>query len=280
MGDLPYPGSKGSECVSLVIQIQDAHTCIPSASGASRHLVHFWCPKRWAFPYSGISTAQELSENSFQCTCYEYIVLPSGLSLSLRVFVQCTEAVKAPLRKWGIQLATSLKDWLILTLSEWEDVKHTQILLQHLFDMGFVIKHEKSMISLVQNSVFLGLVLDSVSFNACLSADRVDTLRSWLFRLHRSAFIIFFQAVPLANGNDDFRHPSDPNWLSAYKGFSVQVAMLRLHPTHYIAWRMTVKAECILALHPWCHHTFLVQGVPLDHGKWSQQKPVGLGRNS
>ena len=77
------------------------------------------------------------------------------------MFVQCTEAAIAPLRRQGIRFATYLEDWLLLAQSEQEARAHMRILIQHLSDLGFVINAEKSMLSPAQGIIFLGLSLDS-----------------------------------------------------------------------------------------------------------------------
>lgn len=57
---------------------------------------------------------------SFQKICYEHCILPFGLSLTLRVFMHCTEAAIASLPRQGICLATYLDDGLLLTQSKQE----------------------------------------------------------------------------------------------------------------------------------------------------------------
>ncbi|KAK5913620.1 hypothetical protein CgunFtcFv8_008136 [Champsocephalus gunnari] len=80
---------------------------------------------------------------TFQGICYEYRVLPFGLSLSPRVFVRCTEAAIAPLRHQGIRLATYLDDWLLLAQSEQEAVTQTNVLVKHLLNLGFHNKYRE-----------------------------------------------------------------------------------------------------------------------------------------
>lgn len=45
--------------------------------------------------------------------CYEYLVLPFGISLSPRVFVNCTQSAMDPLRRQGIRITMYIGDWLI-----------------------------------------------------------------------------------------------------------------------------------------------------------------------
>ncbi|KAK5935335.1 hypothetical protein CgunFtcFv8_020704 [Champsocephalus gunnari] len=127
---------------------------------------------------------------AFQGVCYEYRVLPFGLSLSPRVFVRCTEAAIAPLRQQGIRLETYLDDWLLLTQSEQEAITPTNVLVKHLLDLGFVINTEKSMLSPAQTVLFLGLRLNSVPFTARLSAERVKAFRACLAHFQQRKYVL------------------------------------------------------------------------------------------
>ncbi|KAL6471402.1 hypothetical protein MHYP_G00200520 [Metynnis hypsauchen] len=78
---------------------------------------------------------------AFQGVTYEHLVLLFGLSLSLWVFVKCTEATVAPLRRKGIRLATYIDDWLLAAQSEQEARQHTRLLTEHLSALGFQFSH-------------------------------------------------------------------------------------------------------------------------------------------
>lgn len=80
---------------------------------------------------------------SFQGVCYEYLILPFGLSLTLRVFVRCTEVAIAQLKKWGIRLAMYLDDLLLLAQSQQKAVTHTRVLVQHLWELAFIKKNRR-----------------------------------------------------------------------------------------------------------------------------------------
>ncbi|XP_038163380.1 uncharacterized protein LOC119798106 [Cyprinodon tularosa] len=99
---------------------------------------------------------------SFHGNCYEYLVLPFGLSLSPRVFVKCTEAAVGPLRRRGIRVATYIDDWLIASSSHQEASLHTAMIKEHLMDLGFKINLEKSSLFPSQRIAFIGLSLDSI----------------------------------------------------------------------------------------------------------------------
>ncbi|XP_041860863.1 uncharacterized protein LOC121652254 [Melanotaenia boesemani] len=199
---------------------------------------------------------------AFQGICYEYRVLPFGLSLSPRVFVRCTEAAIAPLRRQGIRLATYLDDWLLLAQSEQEARVHTHVLVEHLSDLGFVINTEKSVLSPAQSIIFLGLSLDSLSFTARFSAARLRVFRTCLgffrpgksvqFRLCLRLLGLMASAILVVRLGR--LHMRD---------FQLWVASCGLDPARHGARRVRITAACARTLRPWRIPAFLTQGVPM-----------------
>ncbi|XP_059182347.1 uncharacterized protein LOC131961092 [Centropristis striata] len=196
---------------------------------------------------------------AFQGICYEYRVLPFGLSLSPRVFVRCTEAAIAPLRRQGIRLATYLDDWLLLAQSEQEARAHTRILMQHLVDLGFVINAEKSVLSPAQEIIFLGLSLDSVSFTARLSAERVRVFRTCLALFRPGKSVRFRLCLRL---------------LGLMASAILVVRLGRLHMREFQLWVASCGLDpvrhgarmvpgCARSLRHWRVPSFLTRGVPM-----------------
>lgn len=198
---------------------------------------------------------------AFQGVCYEYRVLPFGLSLSPRVFVRCTEAAIAPLRKQGIRLATYLDDWLLLARSKEEAIVQTHTLIKHLVDLGFMINPEKSVLSPVQKIIFLGLSLDSVSLTARLSAVRVKAFRACLSRFNLHGSVTFRLCLRLLGLMASAILVVRLGRLYM-RDFQRWVSSLRLDPVRHGARRVTVSAQCVMALRRWRHPAFLVKGVP------------------
>ena len=184
---------------------------------------------------------------AFQGICYEYRVLPFGLSLSPRVFVRCTEAAIAPLRRQGIRLATYLDDWLLLAQSEQEARAHTRILVRHLFDLGFVINAEKSMLSPARDIIFLGLSLDSVTFTARLSAERVKTFRACLALFHPGKSVQFRLCLRLLGLMASAILVVHLGRLHM-REFQLWVASCGLDPVRHGARRVLVTPGCVRAL--------------------------------
>ncbi|XP_043992827.1 uncharacterized protein LOC122842751 [Gambusia affinis] len=126
---------------------------------------------------------------AFQGKCYEYLVLPFGLSLSPRVFVKCTEAAVAPLRQQGVRVATYIDDWLIAAPSLQEAADHTTLLSKHMLDLGFKINVEKSILFPCQRISFIGLFLDSAQARVKLTEERVKSLVNCMSLFYRGSFV-------------------------------------------------------------------------------------------
>ena len=98
-------------------------------------------------------------------------------------FTKCTEAAIAPRREGGIRLMMYIDDWLLCTQSRQEVLEHSRLLLENLTFLGFRINTVKSVLIPTQtgNQIsFLGLLLDSVSFKAHLSVERIRTFQDCL----------------------------------------------------------------------------------------------------
>ncbi|KAK5930500.1 hypothetical protein CgunFtcFv8_026728 [Champsocephalus gunnari] len=199
---------------------------------------------------------------AFQGICYEYRVLPFGLSLSPRVFVRCTEAAIAPLRQQGIRLATYLDDWLLLAQSEHEAVTQTNVLVKHLLNLGFIINTEKSMLCPAQTILFLGLHLNSVPFSARLSTERVKAFRACLALFQRRKHVLFRTCLRLMGLMASAILVVRLGRLHM-REFQRWVAALKLNPARHGARRVMVTVKCVTALRHWLHPTFLVRGVPM-----------------
>ena len=114
------------------------------------------------------------------------MVLPSGMSLSPRVFVKCTIRL-APLGRQGIRLSTYIDVWLIAAGSEGEVARHTAVAVSHLASLGYTINAQKSVLVPSQRATFLGVSLDSNTLRARLSKERIDSVLACVrsFRLGR-----------------------------------------------------------------------------------------------
>ena len=139
------------------IDLKDAYLHIPINKDFHRFL---------AFRYQGID--------------YSFRALPFGLATAPRVFTRVTRAVVAHLRRNNIHLFAYLDDWLILGHSREQAIHDSQMVIQCLQDLGWIINWEKSAPVPAQVITYLGARLDFRSGQAFPTNERVSTLVSTL----------------------------------------------------------------------------------------------------
>ncbi len=113
---------------------------------------------------------------------YQYKVLPFGLALAPRTFTKCMDAVLAHLRFQGIRVPNYLDDWLILAHSRELVSRHRDIVLHHIRSLGLKMNAKKSVLFPSQQTVFLGVHLDSVQMQARLAPARISNFAACLAR--------------------------------------------------------------------------------------------------
>ncbi len=87
------------------------------------------------------------------------------------------DAALAPLRLQGIRILNYLDDWLILTSSRVQVIHHRDSLLLHLCALGLQLNGQKSVLTPAQQTIFLGVSLDSTSMQTCLAPARVESIQ-------------------------------------------------------------------------------------------------------
>ncbi|XP_035277790.1 uncharacterized protein LOC118229687, partial [Anguilla anguilla] len=195
--------------------------------------------------------------------CYEYTVLPFGLSLSPRVFCHCVEAGLAPLRLTGVRILTYIDDWLIIANSKVRVVQDTQLVLTHLSSLGFRVNLSKSNLSPSQSVTFLGLDLNSVSMRAWLSADRILSLRVCLSQFKPGSRVQYRTYLRLQGLMASASHVL-PLGLFRMRSFMRCISSLHLSPVSDLHRRLSVTRECYQTLRHWENTDFYTQGTPLD----------------
>ncbi len=104
---------------------------------------------------------------------YQYRVLPFGLALSTRTFTKSIDVALAPLRLQGIRIMNYIDDWLILAQSHQLAVRHRDVVLAHMKELGLRLNGKKSVLSPLQRTTFLGVAWDSTSMQVHLSPVRI-----------------------------------------------------------------------------------------------------------
>ena len=109
---------------------------------------------------------------------YQFKVLCFGLSTAPQVFIRVMALVSAFLHHSGIRLRRYLDDWLIQASSREQVLLALDAVLQLCSSLGIVVNWDKSHLVPTQRMVYLGVLLDSVSFRASPALKRVEKLLS------------------------------------------------------------------------------------------------------
>ena len=197
----------------------------------------------------------------FRGKIYEFQVIPFGLSLSPRVFVKCSQAAIAPLRRQGVRIASFIDDWLICAGSREESLRHTELVVSHVTSMGFTVNSAKSVLMPTRSIVYIGLLLDSITFTARLSPDRVTSTLACARSFRVGQRVSFTTCRRMAG-------------IMASSTSVIRLGRLYMKP--FQRWMrslgipntahhrmVSVNAECTHALQQWTTRSFLSEGVTM-----------------
>ncbi|XP_058634818.1 uncharacterized protein LOC131542294 [Onychostoma macrolepis] len=199
---------------------------------------------------------------AYQGICYEFTVLPFGLSLSPRSFCLCVEAGLAPLRISGLRILTYIDDWLIIAESKEKVLQDTGRVLAHITSLGFQVNVSKSNFTPSQNVIFLGLELNSVSMPARLSQERVRSLMNCLSQFREGAKVQYRTCLRL-QGLMASSTQVVPLGLLRMRAFMKWVLSLHFSPIRDLCRSVTVTRACSTVLRHWESEDFYARGTPL-----------------
>ena len=124
---------------------------------------------------------------SFDGVCYEFRVLPFGISTAPRVFTKLMLVPAQTARAQARLCHPYLDDWLLRALSELLARENTQALLDLLTRLGWVINIKKSDLTPSQEQIFLGTRFDTAAGLVSLSPDRITKIRDFALQFLRTA---------------------------------------------------------------------------------------------
>ena len=104
---------------------------------------------------------------------YQFSALCFGLSTAPQVFSRVMAPVSAILHSWGIRMRRYLDDWLVQSSSREALLRDLQVVLDLCQELGIVVNPSKSHLVPSQVVQYLGVVIDSRSFRASPSSERV-----------------------------------------------------------------------------------------------------------
>jgi len=110
-------------------------------------------------------------------TWLRYCVMPFGAHDSARAYTRVLKPACAYLRSKGLRIAKLLDDILLACATPEESLKHTQLLLDTLVRLHFVLARSKAELRGEHRREFLGLVWDTLSMVSRLPTKRIDKVR-------------------------------------------------------------------------------------------------------
>ena len=111
-----------------------------------------------------------------QGNVYQFSALCFGLSTAPQIFSRVMAPVSAILHSWGIHMRWYLDDWLVQSSSRESLLHDLQVVLDLCRELGIVVNPAKSRLVPSRVVQYIGVVIDSQSFRASPSLDRITRL--------------------------------------------------------------------------------------------------------
>ena len=123
----------------------------------------------------------------FRDQVFQFKALCFGLSTAPKVFTRVMAPVSAILHSMGIRMRLYLDDWLVQSSSRESLLRYLQTVLQLCHELGIVVNPQKSNLVPSQVVQYLGVVIDTTSFTASPSQERISKLQSTAEEFRSSA---------------------------------------------------------------------------------------------
>ena len=215
----------------------------------------------------------------FRDTVYQFKVLCFGLSTAPQVFTRVMALVSAILHSMGIRMRRYLDDWLVQSTSRESLLGDLQTVLQLCHELGIVVNPQKSYLVPSQVVQYLGVVIDSASFRASPSAERISRLQSTAAEFQSCASPTASLWLSLLGVLSSLAHLVPGSRLRMR---SLQLCLHRSWDRQDLEAPVYASMECLRDLQWWLHLPRLSLGVSLcqvspDLHFWSDASDVGWG---
>ena len=215
----------------------------------------------------------------FRGKVYQFKALCFGLSTAPQVFTRVMAPVSAILHSMGIRMRRYLDDWLVQSSSRDSLVRDLRTVLGLCHELGIVVNPQKSNLVPSQIVQYLGVVIDSISFRASPSQDRISRLRSTADAFRSSASPPASLWLSLLGVLSSLAHLVPGGRLRMR---SLQLCLHRSWDRLDLQAPVLVSWVCLQDLQWWLHLPRLSSGVSLsqvspDLHFWSDASDVGWG---
>ena len=238
------------------IDLKEAYLQVP-VHPASRHLLRF----------------------VFRDNVYQFKALCFGLSTAPQVFTRVMAPVSAILHSMGIRMRRYLDDWFVQSASRESLVQDLQTVLHLCHELGIVVNPQKSNLVPSQVVQYLGVIIDTQSFRASPSPERVSRLLSTAGEFQSSASPPASLWLSLLGILSSLAHLIPGGRLRMR---SLQLCLHQSWDHLDLQAPVMVTQECLRDLQWWLHLPRLSSGVSLcqvspDLHFWSDASDVGWG---
>ena len=215
----------------------------------------------------------------FRGQVYQFKALCFGLSTAPQVFTRVMAPVSAILHSLGIRMRRYLDDWLVQSSSRESLLTDLQTVLGLCHELGIVINPLKSNLVPSQVVQYLGVVIDSTSFRASPSVERVTRLQSPAVAFQSCASPPASLWLSLLGVLSSLAHLVPGGRLRMR---SLQLCLHRSWNRQDMEAPIFASMECLRDLRWWLHLPRLYLGVSLyqvspDLHFWSDASDVGWG---
>jgi len=194
---------------------------------------------------------------------WQYRAMCFGLCTAPRIFTKLLQPVAAFLRERGVVLHRYLDDWLIRAPTFQQARSDTQLVVETMTRLGWIINFKKSELTPVQQIVFLGMNIDLVSGLLRPTHEKCRKIQIWMHYLHSVSQITVRQYLSLLG-------------LLNHVAYLVPLGRLHVRPLQlYLAsfnFELRSQLESVvplqrvfyLALEWWTNQSHIMSGVPLS----------------
>ena len=221
-----------------------------------------------------------LLQFKFEGTTYMYKVLPNGIAVGPRFFVQMTKAIASYLRRLGVQIIIYIDDTIVVGPDVQAVERDRDLVISTLENCGFTVNREKSHLTPCTSIEFLGFILNSEEMTIKLTEvkrrhnrDMVANMlqnKHQLFRVRSLAKLIglIVSIFPCSSEAPLHYRTLERKKIAALKSWKKWSAKLRL------------DKECVKELHWW--HGYLASQpfkslIPLSYSTNFYSDASGFG---
>lgn len=115
---------------------------------------------------------------------WQYRAMCFGLCTAPRIFTKLLQPVAAFLRERGIVIHRYLDDWLVRAPSYQQSRESTQIVIETLTRLGWLVNLKKSELQPTQHLVFLGMDINLATGILCPTKEKCLKIQAWVEFLH------------------------------------------------------------------------------------------------